>query len=49
MTKNVLVYAMTKNKNGLIEFLKNNWTQFVTDIFTGAASGILVEILKSLV
>lgn len=49
MTKKALVYATTKDENGLIKFLKNNWTKFATDIFTGAASGVLVEVLKSLI
>ena len=45
-SKSALNYAMKEDKSGFINVLKRNSTSFLSDIFTGVASGVLVEIIK---
>lgn len=45
-SKNALNCAMKEDKFGFIDVLKKNSTSFLSDIFTGVASGVLVEIIK---
>ena len=45
-SKNALNCAMKEDKSGLIDVLKKNSTSFLSDIFKGVASGLLVEVIK---
>lgn len=45
-SKNALNCAMKEDKSGFIDVLKKNSTSFLSDIFKGVASGVLVEIIK---
>ncbi len=47
--KRALNYAMAKDEHGLINFLKNNLSSFSSNMFTGVASGMLVELISSLI
>lgn len=48
-SKNALNCAMKKDESGFINVLKKNSTSFLSDIFTGVASGTLVEIIKCMI
>lgn len=47
--KNALSYAMSKDKNGLMDCIRKNLTSFTSDIFKDVAGGMLVELIKLLV
>lgn len=48
-SKEALNKVMNKDKKGLIDVIKKNFSSFTSDIFTGIASGMLVEFLMSLI
>lgn len=48
-TKKLFAHTITENKKGIIDFLRTNKDKFATDVFTGVASGLLVEILRQLI
>lgn len=48
-SKKALNYAMAKDEHGLINFIKKNLTSFSSDMFIGVASGLLVELISSLI
>ncbi|NBI89505.1 hypothetical protein D3Z45_02625 [Lachnospiraceae bacterium] len=48
-SKKALSYAMSKDKKGIMDCIKNNFACFTSDIFKDVASGMLVEALKLLV
>lgn len=48
-SKKALNYAMARDENGLINFLKTNLSSFSSDMFTGVASGMLANLIMSLI
>ena len=48
-SKEALNKAMNKDERGLVNIVKKNISSFTSDIFTGIASGMLVEFFMSLI
>ncbi len=48
-SKEALNKAVIKDEKGLIDVIKKNFSIFTSDIFTGVASGMLIEFIISLV
>ena len=48
-TEEALEYALNKDKEGLIHTFKKYSASFLSDLFSGVASGILLEIIKNII
>ena len=48
VSKKAFVYVINKNKVGFRKVVKSNSSLFLSDVFKGVASGILMEIIKSI-
>lgn len=48
-SKEALNYAMSKDEKGFVNIVKRNFLSFTTDLFESVASGVLIEIITSMV